>query len=782
MLAVLHGCKHKDGQVPPEENTTEVGKVVISEMKQVVSKTLSARGGEVGIQDAESSLNGFKITVPDGAYTGGAEFSVSTAKVVRQNFGDEYKVLSPLISIAAPSGNSDDLITIEVPINLPNDHFAAAVFINEEGKPDLLPMVSLSEKNIVLAVNSFKDNAFFKEARTSSLIKLEFLIVGILDITLLSDNYSTAFEVGKDNWSFTNFGSIVAPKGYCNGASFSSLWYFNSKKESTGRTLSTYGAASNPPATLRPEDAEQLNASGIKYVSLMQGNAHDMNFIAAFYQTINYMNPIESHKNKIAYIYAAFCLKITGKPLYLTLIDRNNLSHFVLIVGKINNELEIADPNFPKEKRKVVYDPIKRNLLPYNSGSKADVASSYSGFMPLSYSSFSYRNILSSKWQELENGNIGHDKFPDFMYTIKTIGKEVTKTTLNQAAVNKIVCPFQIGISSIASQPRTKAKLINDKGKVIEISGNSLYNLPGGRQKIGILVSQDVTYENKVYEDTWADFRWFDIEVISEEQDFKNCQITTGEGISIEKAGETDKEYAFSLGATCSFPPKTVFFWDFGDGNTDEAVDKQTAKHKFSKVGDFTIRLRALPPGASDYIAKELKIRILPQYFVRFTVGSNEYLVPKYTGDAISFSNHTYGIRRESWPSLLAIYDDRKGSQSYSAFLSIDFYNNAFKGVGDYTIAAPLNEDIMLSPYASRTEFYASLPSKGPVLNAYITSTSGSSFLGKSGGNVKITKYEKGSIIEGTFEFVGDEYIKGLYTVRNQPIKGSFRVRPQFDN
>lgn len=103
--------------------------------------------------------------------------------------------------------------------------------------------------------------------------------------------------------------------------------------------------------------------------------------------------------------------------------------------------------------------------------------------------------------------------------------------------------------------------------------------------------------------------------------DLSDCTIKTSDGIPIDKTGEIDKTYKFSLEGTCKFPPKTLFFWDFGDGGTDESVDSQTANHKFTKSGDFTVKVRVLMEGGADYVNREVKVKIGvsddtgPEYF-----------------------------------------------------------------------------------------------------------------------------------------------------------------------
>lgn len=787
VLIVLYGCKPKGEEVPPEENTTKVGDVVIAEMKPLVSKTIGEHGGELELNDVQSSLNGFKITVPSGAYAGGAAFSVSAANVVKHGFGDEYKVLSPLISISAPSGYIDEFVTIEIPIKLPENHFAAAILVDGNGLVDVLPVIAISENKLEVAVNSFSRIAPSKGGRIGDYIaKFEFLVASLNKSELLDYDgpVEGAFKPGVDDWAFANRGSVLEPSGYCSGSAMSTVWYFTQRKKITNIPLHELGASSNAPVGFKPEKFEEANSLGIKYVSLVQKLAASrFDKTVSDYMRFFYFNGSKAYRDNLCFFYASYCLRTLKRPLLIALKQSSDLSggHMITIIGKKKENLMLADPNYPGKTQLLTFDHAT-GLKSFKSAPTAENSTYYDTFFALPIDIFNKDISIQAIWDEGFDSRLVENSafFPAFTYSVKSVKNNIIRTSLTPGITNKIESPFLFEVIPPAKLGKTHTILFAATGDTLKTS-TDYYVLPPGKHKIGVLVKVEDTQKIP----RWADFRWFDVEVVGEEQDYNECQITTAEGISVTTPGETGKEYTFSLGATCSFPQKTTFFWDFGDGTTDEALDKQVTKHKFSKGGDFTVQLRALPPGTANYVVRELKIRIsdtLPQYFVRFTVGSNEYLIPRYAGDAISFTNHTYGSKRESWPSLFATYDDRKGGLSYSAFLSIDFYNNAFKGVGNYSIAAPLDTDIMLSPYASRTEFYTSLPSKGAVVNAYINSFADPDLLGRAGGNVKITKYEKGNIIEGTFEFVADEYVNGRYTLRNQTITGSFRIRPLFDN
>lgn len=628
LAGLLNACKSKSEGDLTDGKTSQLGDLVLAESTDVMAQTIGVQGGELEVKDAQSPLNGFKISVPAGAYSSAVSFSVSAAEVVKHSFGNEYKVLSPLISIEGPSGYINKLARIEVPIALPEDYFAAAVFFNKDGKHDLLPMISLSPNKIVTATNSFGSMSVAGNSRVASLQEaLYIVILAINRRDLLNGTFHSGFKPEFDAWPFTNYGSVLTFDGYCSGAATSSLWYFMNKKKGNSEALFTnkLGQGKNAPPELAPKKLENSNVNGIKYVSIIQELTGKLGQ-ELIEEMSNFKEENRAIRDLNTVLFSALYFKMVKVPLLLGLKKTSWLGfwesggHMVSIIGKNDGNLLISDPNFPGETRYLKYGVL--GLENYFSGKTRDHSSQYDILFALPPWLFDKGLVNEGLWPLFENGSIGLDPgFPRYSFSVSGVKNGGQGVMLTSEGINYIISPFTISPQKTPSGI-ARIRLYNEAGDSIPKS-TGYYALPVGKHKIGIetyeLVKNKNDNQDAAKEFRWADFQWFDIEIVKD--NYPNCQITTPEGLSVDKAGEVDKQYTFSLGSNCSLPAKTLFFWDFGDGTTTEAVDNPIARHTFTKSGDFTVKLRLLPDGAADYIIRETKVRIgqpdntSPEYF-----------------------------------------------------------------------------------------------------------------------------------------------------------------------
>lgn len=607
----LNACKSNDEVNLPIETTMQLGDLEISELKEVATKTIGTEGGELEVKDAQSSINGFKISVPAGTYASASALSVSVANVAKHSFGEEYKVLSPLISISEVAGGyTNDFIIMDIPIDLPENHFAVAMQMDDQGVVDILPLISISKSKLKVGISSFSKTGSTKNGRMTDGKEDFMFLVTSVDRTGLMDfsgPNTDVFTPGVDDWAFTNRGSVLASGGYCSGSTLSALWYFNNRKKVTNIPLHELGGASNAPSGLKPKIVEESNSLGIKYVSLVQELAAGFNERTRLYKEHVYKGTSKIERDECLFYYAGFYLRKMGKPLLLGLRSSSNPNrgHLIMIVGKNNKDLKLANPNAPRATQQLTFD-TSVGLKNFKSAEIADETFDYDVLFALPPEIFDKDVSIQSIWEESFDSRKAETSsfFPSFSYYTKNADGDGAKTSLKSGTVNKITSPFLIEANSSTVSGKLVTTLFRGTGDTLKTSLDN-YALPVGTYKIGVLVKKEG--EDKKLK--WADFQWLDIEVISN-TDPKDCQITTPEGISIDKPGEVGKQYTFSLGTECKFPPKTLFFWDFGDGGTDEAVDNQVARHTFTKSGDFTVKLRVLMEGVAEYVHREINVKI----------------------------------------------------------------------------------------------------------------------------------------------------------------------------
>ncbi|WP_157634922.1 PKD domain-containing protein [Spirosoma panaciterrae] len=267
--------------------------------------------------------------------------------------------------------------------------------------------------------------------------------------------------------------------------------------------------------------------------------------------------------------------------------------------------------------------------------------------------------------------------------------------------------------------------------------------------------------------------------------DLTDCQIKTSDGIPIITPGEAGKAYTFSLEGTCKFPRATLFSWNFGDGTADVVdADINQVKHTYKTAGNYTIKLRVLTqePG-TDYIYFEKAVSIkepdkpnlLSDYYITFTMNNTVYTadVPLTTEGSLEFSSLGATVQngvKMSWVSLIGrwyLLNNR-----FRDLMHIEFFNGVFKGIGTY-----ITGDHLVTEFFTGTQdtYYNAIFKKGPFISPELR-INGVWYLGKNGGEVIVSKYEKGKLIEGTFKYMVDEYINNQKTGKSYEVVGVFRI------
>lgn len=592
----------------PEINNPSGGSdnIKFGEQIELPTKQISASGGTISFGDEAKELSGLKINVPPNSYETNKTFKVSIAKIQSHKFGERFKPITPLIKISNGGGYSEKIMTLEIPVQLEKGKIAAAFFYNDQtGELEPIPVIKYSDGKVVIATRHFMSNAL----NSSKLYKNQFpeilvdelythiVLSSVGEEELLNAGLmSSGFEPGKDDWEFTNYGSILSPGGNCMGHSLTAMWYYKTQKPKSNKQL--YHLFDKFDKNKDKDDFWQDNPKGLKFVSVIQleGDKHWVQLWNDFYNIVR-----EQYTDSPDFLeaYTREGIKAAAAQMYairepmFTIVStdvKGSRAHAVVgyAVDYQNGKIYVADPNHPGSKdRAIIFSNGK--FQPYLSGSNANdqnsIAYHYFAFFGMS-ALFNWESI-SYRWAEVSSGNIGKGLFPRVIYSriIDTLGLEEELTddlVLNflfdpKDPYIRIRCEIE---SSGLKINKPYISLFNDKGVEIARSSNDdlVINYPLDESQRNSQFGVWVWNLGNDGFPQWIDFKW--------------VKITDLRIEPFKLYGEKNKEYTWK--AVIENPPANArYVWNFGDSTPLVTVkNNPNAKHTYTKDGNFPIILQ----------------------------------------------------------------------------------------------------------------------------------------------------------------------------------------------
>jgi len=69
------------------------------------------------------------MTIPANSYPNTRQFKISSAPVESQTFGSNFSPITPLISVDNGGGYSNEIISLQIPVQVPAGNFAMAFLL-----------------------------------------------------------------------------------------------------------------------------------------------------------------------------------------------------------------------------------------------------------------------------------------------------------------------------------------------------------------------------------------------------------------------------------------------------------------------------------------------------------------------------------------------------------------------------------------------------------------------------------------------------------------------------
>lgn len=399
---------------------------------QVAEGSVGMEGGTIVVDSGgESALDGMTITVPGGAYETSVDFIVTEAPIQSQTFGENFKPITPLISVHNDEVFAAEPLEVTIPIHLEEGQFAMGFYYDKEtGTLEGIPLLDETDSSITLMTRHFSD------------IYIAMADVGHI-LGRAQDGIDTGFEPGKNDFIMPNNGSYLQPMGHCAGQSIAAMHYYLQAGEGQEWKELLYGRFDNndlekDTPTLFKDDANAMRMCTIMQQNVM-ANWHTGTDVAEYHLFS------DQHNDEKTFYALAYAMMGTGAPQLIYCARSNARGAHMVIAYKIEGDvIYVADPNFPADAgkdRKIKLNRVAAaanktgpKLTPYYSAASAEEAKK-SGVKPYDviayYGMYALMNeaLVDSIWQDLLDGNDpGYFDFPADMEFVAFAGLKETET------------------------------------------------------------------------------------------------------------------------------------------------------------------------------------------------------------------------------------------------------------------------------------------------------------------------------------------------------------------
>jgi hypothetical protein len=481
---------------------------------QPPANTVGAGGGTITIDDPGNPINGMTIKVPKGAYAAEKSFAI-THRPYTGKKSEAITPLTPVIHVDNGGDFAEEIMTVTIPVTVPDGMFAMGFFIDSDGKLEPMPLIDLTPTSITLATRHFSE--FFVSAIS------EMLLAGKID---------TKFRPEYDDWQFPNYGSYIEPGGHCAGMTTAAGWYYFEKKRKGEQKL--YNRYDNNGGDPTPKFWYD-DSLAYRLVSTVQ---KDLNFKALIHKVFEaYSDTSETLTWKV-FLYSMY---VTGEPQEVGIYDTDKGGGHALMAYAADVDkgvLRVADPNFKGNRARGIFF-LNGKFVPYNSGAnyaeiKKGNTSSYESILFNARTALVPWKKITERWAELEKGTVGNDRFPK--YTLLCSSKTDKEAEL--------VDGMEITGDSLKITIKSKKNLgfsvrKNDAWTSTYCRGiTTHFKKVGDKQLIGFYITGKHKFENKkVVSGEYVDFKWINITRVAkkegDEEETPERKVDTSPGVVV---------------------------------------------------------------------------------------------------------------------------------------------------------------------------------------------------------------------------------------------------------
>jgi len=586
--------------------------LVLGSSVEVANSPVGLTGANIKISKPDTPVDGMEIKIPANSFSSVQTVTVSYSEIKSHKFGQYFNPISPMIKITCDGGYSSQLMSVTIPVKVPEGQIAIGFFLDDTtGKLEGIPFESITSNSITLLTRHFlsgnklkSGDLTLKSASAETNRGANIIISSISESVLNSQPIiASGFKPGVDDWEFVNYGSYIAPGGQCAGQNMTAMWYYFEKKTDNGNLFNKF----SDNAFLW-----QDNARGYRFCSVIHNDLDgDGTVLNLFDKYIDKNQGLD----KLKLYTIAGAMLVTGEPQGIGIYRPTGVNadgtpkysgHDLICyqVSVSGGKLYISDPNKPGISQSIDFKNNKFD--PYIAKLNGNAASNPYPFVTY-YAKTAYIewNKIGTRYAELLDNTIG-TKAPNTFpaYTIWLKGKVDSElkdglVTNNDTLRCTVECPTTERGFNINNKWLIWFNLYNEKGVEIdkwEGSGKGYTILKPGLNKIGFYIysgKTDVVDSDGNFRFLYIDFKWITVNYTSLTIDPNPLQ------------GEPAKEYKFTAKSKGSAPKSSKYIWDFGDTTSPVTVQNDsTVTHTFTNEGTFNVKVELYDNSTSKKVAE----------------------------------------------------------------------------------------------------------------------------------------------------------------------------------
>ena len=618
------------------------GKMSTGQTVQLASATIEPAGGSVTVDKPGDELNGLQISVPEGAYRDSRPFTIYSSPIIGNTFPG-LKPISPLISIDNGGDLAGKLMTVKIPVRMPEGGYAAAFTIDEKNKRlQALPTLASDQESITVGAMHFSD-----------------IVVGAsLPITGPID---TGFTPGVDDWPMPNNRSYLTPDGECNGMCISALWYYWSV------VLPLQGQAPRLHSLLDNNGIEPQtpgfwldDSRAYRFVCVVQEDFFADGYIRQYCPMVD---------DSVVWKNLITAMETDHEP-QLLIVEKSTANYGHALIAywleqtDVNNGIvKVADPNLAGNTEKVI-KYVNGRFEPYKAGLTSDVPDAYileEVHFANKASVMEWAGV-EEKWKQVGDGTIGSiptgdkKKFPGYSLTIADSKGNKQPLEGGLKAEDKL---FSIIVES-PDNAQLDTEVYRDE-QPVEANGSQQYELKPGKNHLGIYIKGkgDIPY--------YVDFKYVDIQ-------YGEAAVKI---IPPDQPGCIYAPLKFSLQPS-GMPDGVRYEWTF---EGDATYTGMTATHSFKSAGSASVAVVAISTKDEKPVARD---------DMQFSVKDFDFKIVANPDSGRSGQSASFSVEGACIPpgtDFKWLFGDGKGSTG-------DSVSHTYADAGSYAVAAKATFDV----------------------------------------------------------------------------------------
>jgi len=541
--------------------------------RHLTSTAVTEKGGVITVSGTGTKMDGLCITVPPGAYRKETVFDIRMAEIKSHRYGSLFNAATPLITIKNGGGFAEKPMTLRIPVRISDDEAALAFFYDREnGSLEGIPFAGYDSTSLTAVTAHFSD-----------------VVVSKVKKGRIVDSVDTGFRPGTDDFQMPNYGSYAKPDGHCAGQSIAAIFYYLFRGR-IGWDKPLHGLFDNNGHESTPL-LWQDDSLAIRLCSAVQ---HEREAFTGASGNIDWQRAAGKDDEATYYAFA-YAMQLTGNPQFMRIESSKKRSAHAIIAWSVTRDgIDVADPNFPGESRRILFERAPRKAFkPYSSGADAGEISQgkaiYDRIGYLGLFALINRERVRNLWMMLKEGRDpgNHIFIPDIELVAATgrdadgrIIKKTLKDGLEVSLQDMLkVNPDGRGKLMITNPLDYDARLVfylKDKSIVTfdNLSENkniwAPVQLERGKNDLGVLYLRIPPGLDK-YE--YVNFKRYMVNFIAPglKVEPRQAKSAPGEGINFNASVEDG-------------PQKPWFRWDYGDGTKIEGT-ASSVEHLYEKEG-----------------------------------------------------------------------------------------------------------------------------------------------------------------------------------------------------